>query len=55
MQGKEMDELISQAAERNIFVSIIGVGVSFNSSLADSVVKNKGCNYYSITKDQEMQ
>jgi len=46
-----MDDMIKKASENNIYVSIIGVGISFNSALADSVIKHKGCNYFSITKD----
>lgn len=49
-----MDRLIKLASEKNIFVSIIGVGISFNSALADSICKNRGCNYFCITKDEEM-
>ena len=38
----------------NMFTSIIGIGISFNAELADSVTKNKASNYFCIVQEQEM-
>jgi len=36
-------------------VSILGVGIDFNSELADSITKNEGSNYFCIVKEKDMK
>ncbi len=38
-----------------MYVSVIGIGIDFNSALTETLVKNEGCNYYCITKNKEMR
>lgn len=42
--------MIKEAAKDKIYVSIVGIGIDFNTSLTDSITKNEACNYFSITK-----
>eukprot|EP01025_Chloroclados_australasicus_P002358 TRINITY_DN1053_c0_g1_i4.p1 TRINITY_DN1053_c0_g1~~TRINITY_DN1053_c0_g1_i4.p1 ORF type:complete len:377 (-),score=40.77 TRINITY_DN1053_c0_g1_i4:235-1320(-) len=40
--------LVQQRAEENIFTSIIGVGLDFNSELIEILTKTRGANYYNV-------
>ena len=51
MSSKELDSLIKKAAEKSIYVSVIGLGIDFNTNLAESITKNEGCNYFCVTKN----
>lgn len=47
--------MIKKCAASGIHVSVIGIGITFNSSLAEQVTKVEGANYFSITEDSEMK
>eukprot|EP01025_Chloroclados_australasicus_P002362 TRINITY_DN1053_c0_g2_i3.p1 TRINITY_DN1053_c0_g2~~TRINITY_DN1053_c0_g2_i3.p1 ORF type:complete len:661 (+),score=85.72 TRINITY_DN1053_c0_g2_i3:177-2159(+) len=40
--------LVQQRAEENIFTSIIGIGLDFNSELIEILTKTRGANYYNV-------
>lgn len=43
------------AADVGVYVSIIGVGVEFDTQVTDIISKNRGCNYFSVTKNDELE
>lgn len=53
--GAELDGLIKDAGKLGIYISIIGVGIDFNTSLTDIITKNEGANYFCITEDAQMK
>jgi len=48
-------DIMSSNADRNIFATIIGVGLDFNTELIEGISKVKGANYYSIHTPGEFQ
>eukprot|EP01025_Chloroclados_australasicus_P049211 TRINITY_DN5595_c0_g1_i5.p1 TRINITY_DN5595_c0_g1~~TRINITY_DN5595_c0_g1_i5.p1 ORF type:complete len:642 (-),score=87.91 TRINITY_DN5595_c0_g1_i5:882-2807(-) len=40
--------LVQQNSEEDIFTSIIGIGLDFNSELVEILTKTRGANYYSV-------
>lgn len=52
--GQELDNMIKDAGKESIYVSIIGVGIDFNTQLTDIITKNEGANYFCITEDKQM-
>ena len=40
------------ASENNVYVSIMGIGLDFNTEITEAVTKNEGCNYFSATKNE---
>ena len=53
--GEELGSLIEEANKSRIYVSVVGVGIDFNTDLTDSITKNEGSNYFCITKEKQMQ
>eukprot|EP01025_Chloroclados_australasicus_P002359 TRINITY_DN1053_c0_g1_i5.p1 TRINITY_DN1053_c0_g1~~TRINITY_DN1053_c0_g1_i5.p1 ORF type:complete len:666 (-),score=80.88 TRINITY_DN1053_c0_g1_i5:323-2320(-) len=47
-QSDTLAGLVQQRAEENIFTSIIGVGLDFNSELIEILTKTRGANYYNV-------
>jgi uncharacterized protein YegL len=47
-------ELLKKSSEENIFTTIIGIGLNFNSSFAEIASKNKGTSYFSATKPEHL-
>ena len=54
MESSELNTLSQQALLHNIYISVIGIGIDFNTELTETMIKNEGCNYFCITKDEEM-
>jgi len=52
MNCTELCKLIQEGAEQQIYFSIIGVGINFNTDLAEAVTKNEGSNYFCITSNE---
>ena len=46
-------KLISDNADDKIYMTFIGVGVDFNTTLIDSITKVRGANYYSVHSSKE--
>ena len=44
MESILLDSMIKEATKENVYVSIIGVGIDFNTKLTESITKNEGCN-----------
>ena len=55
MNAQELDLLIKNSAKDNIYVSILGLGLNLNTYFLEKITKNEGCNYFSITKNEEMK
>lgn len=49
MNSTHLGEQIKQNAADGVDVSIMGMGVAFNSQLTDTVAKNRGSNYFCVT------
>jgi Ca-activated chloride channel family protein len=47
--------MLEDNAGQGIYTTIIGIGVDFNSELAESITKIKGANYYSVHSATEFQ
>jgi len=54
LSDKAFEAHIKEAAKENIFISIIGIGLSFNSSFTERISKNKGLNYFSAIKEEHL-
>lgn len=46
---------IEENAEKNIYTSLIGVGVDFNTELVEHISNVKGANYYSISSSEQFK
>ena len=55
LSDTEFEEHIKNAANDNIFVSIIGIGMNFNSIFTERISKNKGLNYFSAVKEEHLE
>ena len=55
MNPSELNLLILKSISIGVYVSVIGIGLDFNSALTETLTKNEGCNYYCITKEEEMR
>jgi len=53
--AKELSSMIAEQATQGLFVSFVGIGMGYNAALAEEVTKHPGANYFSITKQDEMQ
>jgi Ca-activated chloride channel homolog len=40
--------MIESNAQKNLYSTVIGVGVDFNTDLVESITKNRGANYHSV-------
>lgn len=47
--------MIKKSSEKNIFTTIIGIGVNLNSNFTELVCKNKGCNYFSAMETEDLE
>ncbi len=47
--------MIEQNAGQNIYTTVIGIGVDFNTELVDHIAKVLGANYYSVHSPSEFQ
>lgn len=45
--------MLEDNADRGIYTTFIGIGLDFNSQLAESITKVKGANYYSVHSSSE--
>eukprot|EP00927_Polykrikos_kofoidii_P016880 TRINITY_DN17662_c0_g1_i1.p1 TRINITY_DN17662_c0_g1~~TRINITY_DN17662_c0_g1_i1.p1 ORF type:complete len:542 (+),score=90.94 TRINITY_DN17662_c0_g1_i1:90-1715(+) len=52
--ASQLDEMIATQASDGLYVSIVGIGMAFNSKLADEVTRHKGANYFCITREEEL-
>lgn len=55
MSSLQLGEQIKQNAADGVYVSIMGMGVAFNSQLTDTVAKSKGSNYFCVTHEAQLQ
>merc|ERR1740138_1267304 len=55
MNPAELGSLIKQNANEGVYVSIVAMGAEFNSSLTETVSKNRGSNYFCVTNDAQMR
>lgn len=55
MYAQELDAMIQQNADEGVFVSIVAMGAEFNSSLTETVTKNKGSNYFCATNEAQLR
>lgn len=53
--GHDLGDLIAQAAEIGVNVSVIGVGIDFNADLAEQVLKTEGANYFAVTQEKQLE
>jgi len=44
---------VKDNADDKIYMTFIGVGVDFNTTLIDSITKVRGANYYSVHSSKE--
>lgn len=55
MGSSQLDEMIAAQAKEDLYVSFVGIGMDFNSELADKVTQHRGANYFCITRDEELK
>eukprot|EP00656_Telonema_subtile_P015673 TRINITY_DN18243_c0_g1_i1.p1 TRINITY_DN18243_c0_g1~~TRINITY_DN18243_c0_g1_i1.p1 ORF type:complete len:526 (+),score=158.56 TRINITY_DN18243_c0_g1_i1:88-1665(+) len=54
MNAEELGSTIKKNAADGVFVSIVALGAAFNSSLTETVTKNKGSNYFCATNEEQL-
>jgi len=50
-----MFDMIRKNAERNIYTTVIGIGVDFNTELVEHITKVRGANYYSVHSSSDFE
>lgn len=55
MNASELDKMVEDEARGGVYCSIVGLGVDFNSELAETVSKNRGGNYFTVTTPEELE
>jgi len=50
-----LDGMVETEARQGRYVSFVGIGMGFNSELAEVVSKHRGSNYFCITRDEELK
>jgi len=50
----DLENSIKKCSEKNIFISIIGIGFSLNVSLTEKISKTKGFNYFTALKEDHI-
>ena len=50
-----LSAILEEEASRGIYTTFIGVGVDFNSELAERIATIRGANYYSVHSEDEFQ
>jgi hypothetical protein len=53
--NNQLIEAVNQCSNDGIFISIIGIGFSLNTSLTEKVSKTRGFNYFAATKEDHME
>jgi len=50
----QLDHLVASQAQRGLYVSFVGIGMDFNTALAEVVTRHRGANYFCITRQEEL-
>jgi Ca-activated chloride channel homolog len=53
--GAGLADMLSWNAGNRLYATFIGIGVDFNTELADIITKTKGANYYSVRSPREFR
>ena len=48
-------KLCQKSSEENIFITFLGISEQFNTQLVEQVAKMRGCNYYVIRNEEDIQ
>jgi len=55
MNSVDLGNQIKENAAASVYVSILGMGLEFNSELTETVTKNKGSNYFCATNMDQLE
>merc|ERR1711871_496116 len=55
MNADHLGDMIKKNSDEGVYVSIVAMGAEFNSSLTETVTKNKGSNYFCATNEAELR
>ncbi|HOT07019.1 MAG: von Willebrand factor type A domain protein [Methanosaeta sp. PtaB.Bin039] len=50
---EELLKIAAESAEQGIFITVIGIGIDFNTRLVESLAKIRGANYFSVHSAEE--
>ena len=51
----EFNDLCKKSSEENIFITFLGISEDFNTELVEKVADMRGCNYYVIRNEKDIQ
>lgn len=54
-RGEELEAMVVEQAKLGLYVSFVGIGIDFNSCVAEQVTKHPGANYFCITGQDEVK
>ena len=54
-EDKNFKKLCQKSSEENIFITFLGISEQFNTELVEQVAKMRGCNYYVIRNEEDIQ
>ena len=54
LDSEQLNLLVASQSDRGLYVSFVGIGAHFNSSLAEVVTKHRGANYFCMTRQEEL-
>jgi uncharacterized protein YegL len=54
-EDREFKDLCLKSSEENIFITFLGISEQFNTELVEQVAKMRGCNYYVIKNEEDIQ
>mmetsp|Transcript_52773 Transcript_52773/g.60408 ORF Transcript_52773/g.60408 Transcript_52773/m.60408 type:complete len:502 (+) Transcript_52773:48-1553(+) len=55
MGGDTLSQLLKKGVGKNIFTSVVGLGLDFNSSLTESIIKVPGANYFTTRDEKDLE
>ena len=54
-EDNKFKKLCLKSSEENIFITFLGISEQFNTKLVEQVAKTRGCNYYVIRNEEDIQ
>ena len=54
-ENSEFNNLCRKCSEENIFITFLGISEDFNTDLVEKVADMRGCNYYVIRNEKDIQ
>jgi len=53
--AEDLEALVAKQARAGLYVSFVGIGIDFNSDIAEQATRHPGANYFCVTGGDELQ